>query len=141
MAELERSDHGETGEPATKRPRLESLRRRPGSRRPNCHRRCLSPVAPPLWLSGQLLPRQKFTNRDSGNGGGYGGVRGGRGRGGRGRGRSRGKNYQSCVAAKQKKVIFCYKASISAFIYLFFIYREGIDGRKNQKNFFAILCE
>jgi hypothetical protein len=45
------------------------------------------PVAPPLWLSGQLPPTPKFSST-SGNGGGYGGVRGGGGqgwRGGRGR--------------------------------------------------------
>jgi hypothetical protein len=41
------------------------------------------PVAPPLWLSGQLPPTHK-NNRDGGYGRDYGGGRGGGGQGGRG---------------------------------------------------------
>ncbi len=96
-AELERSELGETGEPATKRPRLESVVPAPA---PPPARPAIKlpppmpkPVAPPLWLSGQLPSTQKHNNtRDSGYGRDYGGGRGGGGQGGRSRGGSRGKN-------------------------------------------------
>ncbi len=98
MAELERSELGETGEPATKRPRLESVvpapappPAKPAAKLPPPMPK---PVTPPLWLSGQLPPTQQY-NRDGGYGRDYGGVRGDGGqggRGGRGRGRGRGKN-------------------------------------------------
>jgi len=75
-AELERAELGETGEPATKRPRLESAvptsappPARPAIKPPPPMPK---PVAPPLWLSGQLPPSQKH-NRDSGYGKDYGG--------------------------------------------------------------------
>jgi hypothetical protein len=96
IAELERSEQGETGEPATKRQRLESVVPAPA---PPPTRQATKPppampkpVAPPLWLSGLLPPIHK-NNRDGGYGRDYGGVRGGGGqgrRGGRGRGRGRG---------------------------------------------------
>jgi hypothetical protein len=96
-AELERSAMGEAGEPATKRQRLESVV--PASAPPPVKPAAKTvpaapkPVAPPLWLSGQLPSSQKYSNnRDSGYGRDYGGGRGGGGRGGRGRGGSRGKN-------------------------------------------------
>ncbi len=82
-AELERAEHGETGEPVTKRTRLESVVPTPA---PPPARQVIKPpppmpkpVAPPLWLSGQLPPTQK-NNRDSGYGGygkDYSGGRGG----------------------------------------------------------------
>jgi hypothetical protein len=99
-AELERAEQGETGEPVTKRPRLESMVPAPA---PPPTRQATKlpppmpkPVAPPLWLSGQLPPTQK-NNRDGGYGRDYGGGRGGGGQGGRGgqgrgRGGRRGKN-------------------------------------------------
>jgi hypothetical protein len=94
MAELEKSDHGEAGEPATKRARLESVVPAPAPPPAKQAARLPpplpKPVAPPLWLSGQLPPTQKSANRDSGRGGGNGGVRGGGWRGGRGRGRGGG---------------------------------------------------
>ncbi len=92
-AELERSVLGETGEPATKRPRLESVvpapappPAKPAFKAPPPMPK---PVAPPVWLSGQLPANQKYNNRDTGYGKDYGGGRGGGGqgrRGGRGRG-------------------------------------------------------
>ncbi len=94
-AELERAEQGETGEPVTKRPRLESVVPAPA---PPPARQAIKPpppmpkpVAPPLWLSGQLPPTQK-NNRDGGYGWygrDYGGGRGGGGQGGHG---GRGKN-------------------------------------------------
>ncbi len=97
-AELERSGLGEAGEPATKRPRLESVVPTPA---PSPAKPAFKapppmpkPVTPPLWLSGQLPASHKYSgSRDTGYGGEYGGYRGagrgdlGRGgRGGRGRG-------------------------------------------------------
>jgi uncharacterized membrane protein YgcG len=101
-AELERSVLGETGEPATKRPRLESvvLAPAPPPAKPAFKAPPPMPklVAPPLWLSGQLPANHKHNNnRDTvynyggGRGGGGQGGRGGRGRG-RGSGGGRGKN-------------------------------------------------
>jgi hypothetical protein len=101
-AKLERSAPGETGEPATKRPRLESVvpAAAPPPAKPvfKAPPPTPKPVAPPLWLSGQLPASNKYHNnrdsgynRDYGGGRGVGGGRGGRGRG-RGRGGSRGKN-------------------------------------------------
>jgi hypothetical protein len=98
MAELEKSDHGEDGEPALKRARLDSVVTAPAP--PPVKQAAKPPpplpktAAPPLWLSGQLPPTPKYNNRDSGQGGSYGGSRGGGWRGGRGRGRGggRGKN-------------------------------------------------
>ncbi len=102
-AELERSVLGETGEPATKRPRLESVvpAQAPPLAKPafKAPPPMPKPVAPPLWLSGQLTANQKYSsNRDTGNGKDYGGGQGGGGqggwgqggRGGRGRGHGRG---------------------------------------------------
>jgi hypothetical protein len=109
-AELERSGLGEAGEPATKRPRLESVvpTPAPAPAKPafKAPPPMPKPVAPPLWLSGQLPANHKNSgsrgsrdsgSRDSGYGGVYGGYRGagrgdlGRGgRGGRGRGSGRG---------------------------------------------------
>jgi hypothetical protein len=105
-AELERSVLGEAGEPATKRPRLESVVPAPAPppAKPvfKATPPTTKPVAPPLWLSGQLPTSHKYSNsRDTGHGRNYGGGRGGRGgggrgggghggRGGRGRGRGRG---------------------------------------------------
>jgi hypothetical protein len=87
IAELERSELGETSEPATKRPRLESVVPAPS---PPPARPAIKlpppmpkPVAPPLWLSGQLPPTQKH-NREGGYGRDYSGGRGGGGQGGRG---------------------------------------------------------
>ncbi len=103
-AKLEQSMLGETGEPATKRPRLESVvpapappPAKPAFKVPPPMPK---PVAPPLWLSGQLPTTQKHSNnRDTGYGKDYGGGRGGGGQGGRGgkgrghgRGGGRGKN-------------------------------------------------
>ncbi len=52
------------------------------------------PVAPPLWLSGQLPASQKNSNsRDNGYGRDYGGGRGGGGRGGRGGSRGKYQNW------------------------------------------------
>jgi hypothetical protein len=72
-AELERSVLGEAGEPATKRPRLESVV--PAPTQPPVKPALKAPpptpkpVAPPLWLSGQLPSTQKHNNnRDSGYG-------------------------------------------------------------------------
>ncbi len=84
-AELERSVLGETGEPATKRPRLESVvpapsppPAKPAFKAPPPMPK---PVALPLWLSGQLPTNQKYSNnRDTGYGKDYGGGRGGGGR-------------------------------------------------------------
>ncbi len=81
-AELERSELGETGEPTTKRQRLESVVPAPA---PPAAKPAIKlplpmakPVAPPLWLSGQLPPTQKHNNnRASGYGRDYGGGRGG----------------------------------------------------------------
>ncbi len=91
-AELERSELGETGEPTTKRPRLESVVLAPAPQPAKPAIKLPPPmpklVAPPLWLSGQLPPTQKH-NRDGGYDRDYGGKRGGGGQGGRG-GRSRG---------------------------------------------------
>ncbi len=57
-AELERSASGEMGEPATKRPRLESVvpAAAPPPAKPvfKAPPPTPKPVAPPLWLSGQL---------------------------------------------------------------------------------------
>ncbi len=97
-AELERLALGDTGEPATKRPRLESVvpapappPAKPAFKAPPPMQK---PVTPPLWLSGQLPANQKYSNiRDTGYGKDYGGGRGGGGqggRGGRGHGRGRG---------------------------------------------------
>ncbi len=98
MAELERSDHGEAGEPATKRPRLESVVPTPAPPPAKLATKLPppmpKPVMPPLWLSGQLPPTQKY-NRDGGYGRDQDGVRGGGGQGGRtgrGRGGGLGKN-------------------------------------------------
>jgi hypothetical protein len=97
-AELERSASGEMGEPATKRPRLESVvpAAAPPPAKPvfKAPPPTPKPVAPPLWLSGQLPASNKHhSNRDSGYNKDYGGGRGvGGGRGGRGRGRGRGGN-------------------------------------------------
>jgi hypothetical protein len=95
IAEFEWSELGEAGEPATKRPRLESVVPAPAPPQAKPAAKLLppmpKPVTPPLWLSGQLPPTQKF-NRDGGYGKDYGGVRGGGGQGGRGRrGRGRGR--------------------------------------------------
>jgi hypothetical protein len=100
-AELERTTSGEKGEPAAKRPRLESVvpvaappPAKPAFKAPPPPPK---PVAPPLWLSGQLPTNNKqHSNRDGGysstyGGRGFEGGRGGRGRG-RGRGGNRGKN-------------------------------------------------
>jgi hypothetical protein len=81
MAELEKTDHGEAGEPATKRARLESVVLAPAPP-PAKQAAKPPPPLPPLWLSGQLPPAQKSANRESGRGGGYGGARGGGWRGG-----------------------------------------------------------
>jgi hypothetical protein len=98
MAELERADHGEAGEPAVKRARLESVVPAPA---PPTTKQVAKqpppmpkPVAPPLWFSGQLPPKASYNSRDGGPGSNYGWMRGGGGRGGRGRGRGsgRGKN-------------------------------------------------
>jgi hypothetical protein len=97
-AELERSASGEMGEPAAKRPRLESVV--PAAAPPptklvlKAPPPTPKPVAPPLWLSGQLPANNKqHSNRDSGFNKDYGGGRGyGGGGGGRGRGRGRGGN-------------------------------------------------
>jgi hypothetical protein len=99
--ELERSELGEAGEPATKRPRLESVVPAPAPppAKPvfKAPPPMPKPVAPPLWLSGQLSTSHKYSNsRDAGYGGNNSGGDGGRGggghggRGGRGRGRGRG---------------------------------------------------
>jgi hypothetical protein len=63
IAELERSDKGEAGEPATKRQRLESVVQAPA---PPPTRQATKPppptpkpVATPMWLSGMLPPKQK----------------------------------------------------------------------------------
>jgi hypothetical protein len=79
---------GEAGEPATKRQRLESVVPAPAPLPVKPAAKAVpaapKPVAPPLWLSGQLPSSQKYSNnRDSGYGREYGGGRGG---GGRGRG-------------------------------------------------------
>jgi hypothetical protein len=101
MAELEKSDHGEAGEPATKRARLESVVPAPvpppAKQAAKPQPPLPKPVAPPLWLSGQLPSTQKSTSRDSGRGGW---------RGGRGRGRGGGRG---------KIVIFSYEKSIPTF--------------------------
>ena len=120
-AELERAEHGETGEPVTKRTRLESVVPTPA---PPPARQAIKPppptpkpVAPPLWLSGQLPPTQK-NNRDGGYGRDFGGVRGGGGQGGRGgggRGRGRGKN-ENHVERNQKIVILRQTVAISGFL-------------------------
>ncbi len=80
IAELERSELGEAGEPATKRPRLESVvpdpvppPAKPAAKLPPTMPK---QVMPPLWLSGQLPPTQKY-KRDGGYDKDYGGVRGG----------------------------------------------------------------
>ncbi len=68
MAELERADHGEAGEPALKRARLESVVPAPAP--PPVKQAAQQPpptpkpVAPPLWLSGQLPPTTGFNSRD-----------------------------------------------------------------------------
>jgi hypothetical protein len=88
-AELERTLLGEAGEPATKRPRLESVvpaaappPAKPAFKAPPPMPK---PVALPLWLSGQLPASHKHNNnRDTVYNRDYGGGRGGRG--GRGRG-------------------------------------------------------
>jgi hypothetical protein len=76
IAELERSEHelGEAGEPATKRPRLESVvpapappPAKPAAKQPQPMPK---PVTPPMWLSGQLPPTQKY-NREGRYGGDY----------------------------------------------------------------------
>jgi hypothetical protein len=98
MAELEKADYGEAGEPALKRARLESVVPAPApppakqvAKQPPPMPK---PVASPLWLSGQLPPKTYYNNRDSGQGGNErqetrgGGWRGGRGcgcRSGRGK--------------------------------------------------------
>jgi pyruvate/2-oxoglutarate dehydrogenase complex dihydrolipoamide acyltransferase (E2) component len=86
-AELERSAMGEAGEPANKRQRLESVVPAPAPPpvKPAAKAAPVAPkpVAPPLWLSGQLPASQKSSNsRDNGYGRDYGGGRGGGGRGG-----------------------------------------------------------
>jgi hypothetical protein len=93
-AELERSVLGEAGEPATKRPRLESVvpAAAPPPAKPvfKAPPPPPKPVAPPLWLSGQLPTSHKHNNnRDTVYNRDYGGGRGGGGQGGRG---GRGKN-------------------------------------------------
>jgi hypothetical protein len=69
MAELERSELGETGEPATKRQRLESVvpapTPPPAKSAAKLPPPMPKPVTPPLLLSGQLPPTQKY-NRDGG---------------------------------------------------------------------------
>ena len=102
IAELERSDKGEAGEPATKRQRLESVVPAPA---PPPIRQAIKPppptpkpVATPMWLSGMLPLKQKnsrdrdgsYVKHDGGGRGGGGGGRGGSGYEGRGRGRGRG---------------------------------------------------
>jgi hypothetical protein len=95
-AELERSALGETGEPASKRPRMESVV--PAAAPPHAKPvfkappPTAKPVAPPLWLSGQLPASHKYhNNRDTVYNRDYGGGRGGGGQGGHGgRGRGRG---------------------------------------------------
>ncbi len=87
-AELERSMLGEAGEPATKRPKLESVVPAPAPPPAKPVFKAPPPmpkqVAPPLWLSGQLPTSHKYSNsRDTGYGGNYGGG-GGRGGGGHG---------------------------------------------------------
>ncbi len=77
-AELERSVLGEAGEPATKRPRLESVvpALAPPPAKPVFTAPPPTPVAPPLWLSSQLPMSQKYSNsRDTSHGGYYGGGR------------------------------------------------------------------
>jgi hypothetical protein len=97
-AELERSEKGETGEPVTKRQRLESVVPAPA---PPPTRQVSKPpppmpkpVAPPMWLSGMLPPTHKNNrDRDGEYGRDYGGGQGGgsqEGRSGRTRGRGRG---------------------------------------------------
>ncbi len=65
-AELERSVLRETGTPATKRPRLESVVPAPVPPSPKpafkAPQPMPKPVAPPLWLSGQLPANQKYSN-------------------------------------------------------------------------------
>jgi hypothetical protein len=97
-AELERSASGEMGEPATKRPRLESVvpAAAPPPAKPvfKAPPQTPKPVAPPLWLSGQLPASNKHnSNRDSRYNKDYGEGGVGGGRGGRGRGRSRGGSH------------------------------------------------
>jgi hypothetical protein len=126
MAELEKFDHGEAGEPATKRPRLESMvpapAPPPAKQATKFPPPTPKPVAPPLWLSDQLPLTPKFSST-SGNGGGYGGVRGGGGqgwRGGRGRApRPRRQPGKELImrSSETKKVIFRkMKASTSTFL-------------------------
>jgi hypothetical protein len=106
---------GEAGEPATKRPRLESVVPAPA---PPPAKPVLKtpppmpkPVAPPLWLSGQLPTSNKYSNnRDTGDyygggrdGGREGVGRGGRGGRGRGRGRGGGRARTSLCAEKEKE--------------------------------------
>jgi hypothetical protein len=83
-AELEWAEQGVTREPVTKRQRLESVVPAPApppTRQANKPPPPMQkPVAPPLWLSGQLPPTQK-NNRDGGYGRDYGCGRGGGGPG------------------------------------------------------------
>jgi hypothetical protein len=74
MAKLERADHGEAGEPAVKRARLESFVPAPA---PPPAKPTPKPVEPTLWLSRQLPPRATYNNQGSGQGGNYGWMRGG----------------------------------------------------------------
>ncbi len=93
-AELERSVLGETGEPATNRPKLESVVPAPTPPPVKPAFKVPPPMPKPvallLWLSGQLPTTQKYSNnRDIGYGKDYGGGRGGGGQGGRGGGRGK----------------------------------------------------
>jgi hypothetical protein len=95
MAELEKTNMSESGEPVLKRARLESVV--PASAPPPVKKAAQQPppppkpVATPLWLSGQLPPVTSGQNRDGARGGYHGWARGGGGRGGRGRSRGRGR--------------------------------------------------
>jgi len=94
MAELERADHGKTGEPAVKRARLESAVPAPAPPTTKQVAKQLppmqKPVAPLLWLSGQLPLKANYNSRGSKPGGNYGWMRSGGGHGGSGRGRGSG---------------------------------------------------
>ncbi len=80
MAELKRADHREAGEPALKRARLENVVPAPAPPTKQVAKQLpptAKPVAPPLWLSGQLPPKASYNNQGNGQGGNYGWKRGG----------------------------------------------------------------
>jgi hypothetical protein len=85
MAELEKADHGEVGEPVLKRARLESVVPAPAPTPIKQAAQQLSPspkpATPPLLLSGQLPPATGMSNRDQVRGGYNRWVRGAGGRG------------------------------------------------------------